>query len=134
MIVVWLPGWDIHLDSPNKVRGKHWSRSQRRAKDAKVHVLVALNELERVRGKPQALPWVRSPVMISAVNRMKPRQRALDGVDNARAALKPIIDALVHHQVIEADRPSVLLDAHLVEIPHSVHGGTPGLEITVRPA
>jgi hypothetical protein len=95
-LVVWLPGWDLRPDSLNDKRGKHWSHAQRRARIAKEAVGAAL-----VLGTHRRFLGL---VEVRVTRWMKPRQRALDD-DNASAACKPLVDALVHHRVLVDDSP-----------------------------
>ena len=47
---------------------------------------------------------------------------------------KPVIDALVHHKVLEGDGIDIIPhEPHVLEIDAAKHGGYPGLDITIRP-
>lgn len=97
---LFLENWQLGPDAPNKTRGQHWAKRARRAKLAKAHVLAALASpaLRTARSR-----WPgRSPVEIRTTAYLTPRARPLDP-DNATAALKPLIDALVFHGVMRDD-------------------------------
>lgn len=130
---LFLEGWELGPDAPNKTRGQHWAKRARRAKSAKVHVLAALaspaNRAARAR-------WTgRSPVEIRATAYLTPRARSLDP-DNATAALKPLIDALVHHGVLRGDTSKHVSLSPVAFVPARERqpGDVAGVEITVLAA
>lgn len=98
-----LPHYDIATQSPNKTRGVHWSKRARARKVAGEHLFVALCNL----GPTSTPRQVMGMVAVVVTRWLGKWQRALDR-DNAQAACKPLLDALVKAYVIEDDRPAIL--------------------------
>lgn len=127
---LFLEGWDIRPDSPNRTRGAHWSRRQTRARLAKEYMLAALCR-RSFAPWPQFLPRAE----VRATVYLPPRSRPLDP-DNATAALKPLIDALVHHGVLRGDTSKHVSLSPVAFVPARERqpGDVAGVEITVLAA
>lgn len=121
--------WDLAPDASNRTRGAHWSKRARRAKLAKAHALVAIASIPlRVRAS-----WpMTGRAEIRATAFLGPRRRELDP-DNAVAALKPLVDALVFHGVLRNDtRKDVRIPpVRFVPARERQPGEVEGVEITV---
>jgi len=85
----------LRLKSPNQLLNMHWRRRHKYHRQVQAEVLVAKN-MAGVRGRPML-----SPVRIDVELR---GSRELD-YDNAVAACKPMIDALILQGIIPDDSP-----------------------------
>lgn len=121
--------WDLAPDASNRTRGMHWAKRARRAKLAKAHALVAIASIPlRVRAS-----WpMQGRSEIRATAFLGPRRRELDP-DNAVAALKPLVDALVFHGVLRNDtRKDVRIPpVRFVSASERQPGDVEGVEIIV---
>lgn len=99
---LWMPGYDLAKDSPNRILGQHWSL-RRRAGTAALKRVRAQALISRA---PVGMA-LRGPCVVHVARVMPPRGRLLDA-DNAVAACKFLIDALVYIGVLVNDGPDVL--------------------------
>lgn len=115
--------------SPNQRRGAHWS--QHKKDRDRWRTLLAIAD-----GRHEArTEWSSPPEVVITISEWGPRRDR----DNAIAANKRLIDALVHAHFIPEDNPDVVRDTPLEqpkERPPWVvgDGRTPAVELVVREA
>jgi hypothetical protein len=97
-----LPHYNLATQSPNKTRGIHWSKRAKARKLAGEHAFAALC------GTSTSERQLKGRVSVTVTRWLGHRERPLDR-DNAHAACKPLLDALVKLRVFEDDRDSVLV-------------------------
>lgn len=121
-----LPNWDMGRDSPNRPR--HWSAKARRTKAASAYVWAALrvNELH-------SPPWrgdtFKIPVRVTFTRIMGKRSQSMD-LDNRRACVKPLLDALVRNGVLANDTEKHVAAFEVLE--ERSADGTTAVRIEVR--
>lgn len=121
---LWLPGYDLRKDNPNAMLRRHWTARSKRSRMAR--------EVVFLRGRAVgALPIdnkLVGPLQIHVVRSISRKGKAFDS-DNAVAACKFLIDALVSNGVLVGDGIQVLPLAPVVE---QVRGFAPGVLLCVH--
>lgn len=123
-----LPGWDMARDSPNK--REHWSAKARRTKAASGLVWAVLR-VRHLHSPPWRGETFTVPVHVTFVRVMGKRAKPMD-LDNRRACVKPLLDALVRNGVLANDTEKHVAGFEVLE--EKSPDGKPGVRIEVRAA